>query len=136
MNIRMAVIQLYTTHQLQFFSCSCASSTPQLIVILMFLVQLILLNPNKKPRRPLPGQTDEGEIGIAYKDPRRPAAPHGRHALGRGGDHRARLCAAAHYRRVRRMIVNSQFKRTMPPIAKLHARTIGIDFRYLRDWNK
>ena len=39
-------------------------------------------------------------------------------------------------RRIRAMMVHSQFKRTMPPIAKLHARTIGIDFRYLRDWNK
>jgi len=39
-------------------------------------------------------------------------------------------------RRIQSMIVNSQFKRTMPPVAKLHARTIGIDFRYLRDWNK
>ena len=39
-------------------------------------------------------------------------------------------------RRIREMIVRSQFKRTMPPVAKLHARTMGIDFRYLRDWNK
>ena len=27
-----------------------------------------------------------------------------------------------------------QFKRMMPPIAKLSNRTIGYDFLYLRDW--
>jgi NAD+ synthase len=32
--------------------------------------------------------------------------------------------------RVRR----SQFKRMLPPIAKLSNRTIGYDFLYLRDW--
>jgi NAD+ synthase len=32
--------------------------------------------------------------------------------------------------RVRR----NQFKRMMPPIAKLSNRTIGYDFLYLRDW--
>ena len=33
-------------------------------------------------------------------------------------------------------VMNSQHKRTMPPIVKIHPRTIGLDFRYLRDWNK
>ena len=37
---------------------------------------------------------------------------------------------------VRRKIIDSQFKRTMPPVAKLLHRTVGIDFRYLRDWDK
>jgi NAD+ synthase len=32
--------------------------------------------------------------------------------------------------RVRR----NQFKRILPPIAKLSNRTIGYDFLYLRDW--
>jgi NAD+ synthase len=32
--------------------------------------------------------------------------------------------------RVRR----NQFKRVLPPIAKLTNRTIGYDFLYLRDW--
>jgi len=32
--------------------------------------------------------------------------------------------------RVRRF----QFKRMMPPIAKLSNRTVGYDFLYLRDW--
>jgi hypothetical protein len=38
--------------------------------------------------------------------------------------------------KIRNMIMNSQFKRTMPPVVKLQDRAIGIDFRYLRDWNK
>lgn len=38
--------------------------------------------------------------------------------------------------RVYEMIKNSQFKRTIPIIAKLSHRTIGKDFRYLRDWGK
>ena len=31
-------------------------------------------------------------------------------------------------------IRRSQFKRMLPPIAKLSNRTIGYDFLYLRDW--
>ncbi len=39
-------------------------------------------------------------------------------------------------RKIRRMITGTQFKRTMPPVTKIHNRTIGLDFRYPRDWNK
>ena len=31
-------------------------------------------------------------------------------------------------------IRRNQFKRLLPPIAKLSNRTIGYDFLYLRDW--
>jgi NAD+ synthase len=31
-------------------------------------------------------------------------------------------------------IRRNQFKRMMPPIAKLSNRTVGYDFLYLRDW--
>jgi NAD+ synthase len=90
----------------------------------------------KKPSADLwTDQTDEGEIGITYKqldeilfqmiDCRK--KEHELEAEGYPGKDIARI---------KKMIVNSQFKRTMPPIAKLHARTIGLDFRYLRDWNK
>jgi NAD+ synthase len=82
-----------------------------------------------------PGQTDEGEIGIAYKD-----LDIILHLMvdmrWDEGEIIERGYPLPLIRRVRKMIVGSQFKRTMPPIAKLHARTIGIDFRYLRDWNK
>lgn len=90
----------------------------------------------KKPSADLwPGQTDEKEIGIAYKD-----LDVLLHLMvdmrWDEGEIIERGFPLALIRRVRRMIAGSQFKRTMPPVAKLHARTIGIDFRYLRDWNK
>jgi NAD+ synthase len=31
-------------------------------------------------------------------------------------------------------IRRTQFKRMLPPIAKLSNRTVGYDFLYLRDW--
>ena len=40
------------------------------------------------------------------------------------------------YDRVRKMVVRNQYKRMMPVIAKLSARTPGIDFRYARDWQE
>ena len=36
--------------------------------------------------------------------------------------------------RVIRLVVRSQFKRQLPVIAKLSARSVGWDFRYPRDW--
>jgi NAD+ synthase len=33
-------------------------------------------------------------------------------------------------------IMNSQFKRRLPVIAKISQRTIDRDFRYSRDWGK
>ncbi len=90
----------------------------------------------KKPTADLwPGQTDEGEIGILYKD-----LDIILHLMvdmrWDEGEIIERGYPLPLIRRVRKLIADSQFKRTMPPIAKLHARTIGIDFRYLRDWNK
>lgn len=37
---------------------------------------------------------------------------------------------------VRAKIRNSQFKRTMPSVCKLSNRTVGIDFRFPRDWGR
>lgn len=31
-------------------------------------------------------------------------------------------------------VIRNQFKRTMPMIIKVSPRTVGVDFRYLRDW--
>jgi NAD+ synthase len=82
-----------------------------------------------------PGQTDEGEIGIPYKD-----LDIILHLMvdmrWDEGEIIERGFPLPLIRRIKSMIVNSQFKRTMPPAAKLHPRTVGIDFRYLRDWNK
>ena len=90
----------------------------------------------KKPSADLwPGQTDESEIGITYKD-----LDVILHLMvdkrWDEGEIVERGYPLTIVRRVKNMIVHSQFKRTMPPVTKLHSRTVGIDFRYLRDWNK
>jgi NAD+ synthase len=90
----------------------------------------------KKPSADLwKNQTDEGEIGMTYKqldeilyqliDLRKKDTE-----IEQAGYSKNDIS------RIKKMILGSQYKRTMPPIAKLHARTIGLDFRYLRDWNK
>jgi NAD+ synthase len=91
---------------------------------------------NKKPSADLwKDQTDEGEIGITYKeldeilyqviDCRK-----------KDGEIEAMGYSPANIKKIKSMITGSQYKRTMPPVCKLHVRTIGMDFRYLRDWNK
>jgi NAD+ synthase len=79
------------------------------------------------------GQTDEGELGFTYEqvdkllyllvDQRYSA----QECVEEGFDE---TFVGAVMNRVRR----NQFKRMMPPIAKLSNRTIGYDFLYLRDW--
>jgi len=79
------------------------------------------------------GQTDEGELGFTYEEVDKLL-----HLLI---DQRfsPQECVEEGFEetfvnlvvtRVRR----NQFKRMMPPIAKLSNRTIGYDFLYLRDW--
>jgi NAD+ synthase len=79
-------------------------------------------------------QTDEGELGFTYEAVDR--------LLVRMVDDRIepdRLVEEgfdpALIRQVRRTIRLSQFKRRLPPVAKLSHRTVGIDFRYPRDWD-
>lgn len=81
------------------------------------------------------GQTDEGEMGIRY------AVADA--ILCMLVDERFTLeeVAAAGYpeetvRKVLSMVEKSQFKRRLPIIAKLSQRTVGIDFRYPRDWGR
>jgi NAD+ synthase len=79
------------------------------------------------------GQTDESELGFTYEqvdkllfllvDQRYSA----QECVEEGFDE---SFVNAVMTRVRR----SQFKRMMPPIAKVSNRTIGYDFLYLRDW--
>jgi NAD+ synthase len=79
------------------------------------------------------GQTDEGELGFTYAevdqllyllvDQRYTPAE-----CVEAGFPEAFVQAVV--RRIRR----NQFKRVLPPIAKLSNRTIGYDFLYLRDW--
>jgi NAD+ synthase len=80
-----------------------------------------------------PGQTDEKEIGYTYARMDR--------LLYFLVDLRGRPDEAVRagfprdmVRRVLEMIRLSQFKRRTPLIAKVSVRTIGVDFRYPRDW--
>jgi len=79
------------------------------------------------------GQTDEGELGFTYE--------HVDKLLYLLVDKRYTLqdCIDAGFeesfiRKIIGRIQRNQFKRMMPPIAKLSNRTIGYDFLYLRDW--
>jgi NAD+ synthase len=81
------------------------------------------------------GQTDEGELGFTYADVDR--------ALYRLVDERKRPAeviaegfAEAFISRIMRMVMNSQYKRRMPVIAKVSQRSIDRDFRYARDWGR
>ncbi len=79
------------------------------------------------------GQTDEGELGFTYAevdlllylliDQR--YSP--QDCVEAGFDEKFVLSVVDRIRKF-------QFKRVMPPIAKLSNRTIGYDFLYLRDW--
>jgi NAD+ synthase len=79
------------------------------------------------------GQTDEGELGYTYAEVDK--------LLYLLVDQRytPAQCVEAGFSEVFvRVVVDrvrrNQFKRVMPPIAKLSNRTIGYDFLYLRDW--
>jgi NAD+ synthase len=79
------------------------------------------------------GQTDEGELGFTYAEVDKLLylmidqryTP--QEAVEAGF---AEAFVQAVVNRIRR----NQFKRMLPPIAKLSNRTIGYDFLYLRDW--
>lgn len=80
-----------------------------------------------------PGQTDEGELGFTYDE-----VDLVLHLLV---DRRLAAAEIAAYgfapefiAEVTKKIRTSQFKRRLPLIAKLSGRTVGLDFRYPRDW--
>jgi len=79
------------------------------------------------------GQTDEGELGFTYEEVDQ--------LLYLLVDQRYKPedCIQAGFSEsfvstVIERIRRNQFKRLMPPIAKLSNRTVGYDFLYLRDW--
>lgn len=79
------------------------------------------------------GQTDEGELGYTYAQVDR--------LLYLLVDQRysPQTCVEAGFEEefvnsVTNRIKNNHYKRVMPPIAKLSARTVGYDFLYPRDW--
>jgi len=79
------------------------------------------------------GQTDEQELGFTYEDVDKLLyllidqrySP--QDAIEAG-------FSAAFVEAVTRRIQRNQFKRILPPIAKVSNHTIGYDFLYLRDW--
>jgi NAD+ synthase len=81
------------------------------------------------------GQTDEQEIGLTYAEldeilenfvEKRKSGPE----LVKAGFKPGTV------RRVAGMIKNSEFKRKLPPIAKLSPRSVGHDFLYPYDWGR
>jgi NAD+ synthase len=82
-----------------------------------------------------PGQTDEGEIGLSYEE-----LDDILYGLVEGRKSRRAVIDAGHgpavVDRVLRMIKASEFKRKLPPIAKLSPRSVGHDFLYPYDWGK
>lgn len=91
---------------------------------------------NKPPSADLwPDQTDEGEMGLSY------AEADAILCLMVDERYTVEEVAAAGYplplvQKVLGMVEGSQFKRRLPIIAKLSGRTVGIDFRYPRDWGR
>ena len=79
------------------------------------------------------GQTDENELGFTYEEVDKLLyllvdqrySP--QEAIEAGFDEKFVNAVTTRIRR-------NQFKRMLPPIAKVSNRTIGYDFLYLRDW--
>ncbi|KPC77972.1 NAD synthetase [Thermoactinomyces vulgaris] len=78
-------------------------------------------------------QTDEGELGFTYLDV--DCLLHymvdQRYTLDQL---RAQGFEDEFIAKVSKRIIQNQYKRTMPVILKVGNRTVGVDFRYLRDW--
>lgn len=89
---------------------------------------------NKPPSADLwEGQTDEDELGFTYQEVDK--------LLYLMVDQRHTPEEAVQsgfkeefVRRVLERVRRNQYKRVLPPIAKLSNRTVGYDFLYLRDW--
>lgn len=79
------------------------------------------------------GQTDEGDLGFTYEEVDRLLF------LLIDQRYKPEECVEAGFsesfvRAVIQRVRKNQFKRVLPPIAKLSNRTMGYDFLYLRDW--
>ncbi len=88
---------------------------------------------NKQPTAGLwPGQSDEGEIGLSYAE-----LDEILYALVDQRKSRAEVLSAGVKKKavekVLAMIKRSEFKRQLPPIAKISGRTLGHDFLYAYD---
>ncbi len=79
------------------------------------------------------GQTDEGELGFTYEEVDKLLY------LLIDQRYKPEECVEAGFSEafvhgVIQRVRKNQFKRVLPPIAKLSNRTMGYDFLYLRDW--
>jgi NAD+ synthase len=81
------------------------------------------------------GQTDEEELGLTYEEIDKIL-----YQLVDLRKNRAEILEAGFdpdkTGKIIRMIKNSEFKRHLPPIAKISNRTVGHDFLYPYDWDK
>jgi len=81
-----------------------------------------------------PDQTDESEIGNSYEriDKMLQLLVDGRlspkETIQKG-------FSEQEVTRLTKMVIKNQYKRVMPPICKISARTIGYDFNYIKDWS-
>jgi NAD+ synthase len=81
------------------------------------------------------GQSDEAELGFAYADIDRLLLL----LVDRRLDPEEAIAAGFPRRMVEAIVARvrgSQFKRRPPIVAKIAARTVGVDFRYPRDWGR
>lgn len=118
-----AINPLGDLYKTQVWALAGAVGVPEVIV-------------HKKPSADLwVGQTDEGELGFSYREVDRLL-----YLMVDGRYGRQELIAAGFLEQfvddVTLRIMNSQFKRRLPVIAKVSHRTIDRDFRYARDWGK
>jgi NAD+ synthase len=81
------------------------------------------------------GQSDEKDLGFRYADIDRLLVLLVDRRAGPEEAVRAGFPAPM-VARISRLIEGSQFKRRQPLIAKLSPRTVGVDFRYPRDWGR
>ncbi len=81
----------------------------------------------------VPGQTDESDFGFTYEEADTLLQLMVDERYTRE-DVLAEGFAPELVRRLEQMMQRSQYKRTMPIIPKISGRTVGHDFRYLRDW--
>jgi NAD+ synthase len=81
------------------------------------------------------GQTDETELGFSYREVDELLYLMVDQRFSREELHDAGF-ALAFIDQVSRRIMNSQYKRRLPVIAKVSQRTIDRDFRYARDWGR
>jgi len=81
------------------------------------------------------GQSDEAELGFTYEEADRLLL----HLVDRRYSEAELLLAGFDpglVQRVAARVVANQFKRLPPLIAKVSRRSVGHDFRYLRDWKR